>query len=101
MALSPWQKNLAGAAALVAAATTVGGAAWAVGTATGYRFVLYKEFLVAEDQLEQTNKVLILLQFQMLDAKIKQNGHLEFNELQQYCALARELGYVQIPACGL
>lgn len=73
---------------------------WNAGDYTGVRPVIKKEFLTIAEQMDQANKTLTLIQFQMLHAKLLQNGKLDFVEQQQYCALAQSLGYVQIPICG-
>lgn len=73
---------------------------WAAGDYTGIRPVIKKEFMTVAEQMNQANQTLTLIQFQMLHAKLLQNGKLDFVDQQQYCALAQSLGYVQIPICG-
>ena len=93
-----WLLSMAG---IFTAIGVVWGGLWAAGEATALRPVLKYELQATMAQVEQTSKTVLLLQFQVLDAKLKQNGRLEFGELQQYCAVARALGFVQIPECHL
>lgn len=78
----------------------------------GVQPVLSRDFEAAESmtaanlktlqaQLDKISQTEALLQWQVLNAKLQQNGRLDFNELQQYCALSKALQFVQIPQCGL
>lgn len=84
-----------------AAAATAIGALWAGASFLDLQPVLSRDLAPLKMKIAEETKSLLLLQWQILDAKLKQNGTLEFAELQQYCSLSRELGFVRIPVCGL
>ncbi len=79
---------------------------------TDFRPVLISEFRLAEDgtaasilklqQAADANAALLLsIEWQTLDIKLRKGGGLDFAELQRYCSLSRSLQYVHIPECGL
>lgn len=86
-------------AGVVTALSVIAGTAWAIGDYTELRPVVKREFKMVQAQMESTNKAILLLQFSILDQK-RQQGALTFLETQQYCSIARELGYVNVPGCG-
>lgn len=83
----------------IAALGIVSGAAYTVGDSTGYRPVIKTELQLVMEQSEQNSQAILFIQFQLLDEK-RQRGGLTFLELQQYCDVAKKLGYVSVPGCG-
>lgn len=83
----------------VAAIGVVSGAMYTVGDSTGYRPIIKNEFRLVMEQMQQNSQAVLQIQFQLLEEK-RQRGGLTFLELQQYCDLAKTLGYVQVPGCG-
>ena len=79
------------------------GAAWTAGDYTGLRFILKREFVVAQDQiqktqqeieaqLQQSQKLEQLSRFQLLDMKRKLST-LTWDENMDRCKIAEALGY--------
>jgi hypothetical protein len=58
-------------------------------------------FKVVQAQIETLTTVADRAEWGTLNAKLQQNGTLEFLERQRYCSLSRELGYTGIPICGI
>jgi hypothetical protein len=101
--------SLTQAAAGFAALTTLSVGAWKTGEYLEVRPVIVKEWKQAQaaetevlkglvEQQSQMTTSLVELQFQTLAMKRKM-GALDFMEQQQFCSLAKQLGYVGIESC--
>lgn len=87
------------AAIVITAVGVITGAFWTVGNATGYRPVLIKELEPTVQQLEALGNNFLLLKFQLYQEKRNQGGLL-FNELQEYCRIARVLDFLAVEGCN-
>ena len=85
-------------AATLAALSVIGGTLWAAGDYTGIRPVMKNEFIKVQQTLNDNQKVLLQLRFQLLMQK-KQYGTLDFLEQQELCQISHTLGYFGIPGC--
>lgn len=92
-------KILKEAAIVVTSVGVIFGALWTVGNATGYRPVLVNELAPTVQQLEALGNNFLLLKFQLLQEKRAQGGLL-FNELQEYCRIARVLDFLAVDGCN-
>ncbi len=84
----------------IAGAITGIGTIWAALDWLDVRPVLARELKEVQAQIQTLTDKQILIEWSQLDAKLKQNGGLDFQEKQRYCSLSRALGYVGIPECG-
>jgi len=96
-------------AIILAALGAIGTAAWAFGTATGYRPALISELHESESKLVQSDKnteqtlenlsnAMLLIRLQLL-MKERELGGLSFQDQQELCRIARILSYVGVPGC--
>jgi hypothetical protein len=101
-------------AAIYSAVLGLAGGAWLALDYTETRPVILKEFNEAQADSAEVMKGLLEqqtlmqkqlstsvmeLQFQTLDMKRKQAGHLEWSDHQNYCRIAKRLDYVNVEGC--
>jgi hypothetical protein len=75
------------------ATVTVLSMIWAAADYTEVRPIIKKEFNEQASAVQQNSDSLNLLRFQALRAKQKETSILELQELNEMCAIARELGF--------
>lgn len=90
---------------VAAAVGLLGGMALGVGDYTELRPPTLKEIRAElspmKVQIKQIADTTLLLRWQLLNSKRLYGGGLTFEELREFCALSRELGYIGIPECGI
>jgi hypothetical protein len=85
-------KTIISAAAVLAALTSISWAAWQLGEYTELRPAIYKELHLVMDKVEQSQQTLLLIRYQILDAKLNQGG-LTVSESIERCQIAKILEY--------
>jgi len=79
-------------AAMLTAATVLGGSAWATLDYLEIRPVIEREMVQLEQQLETVSESVLLNRFQFLTVKLKM-APLSFEEQIEYCRIAEALKY--------
>ena len=91
--------NILLAGALFGAVSSMGYGTWKVLDYTELRPITLKEYHITQQQLDGLSNSYLLIRFQILMEKRKQQGLVSFEEQQEICRIARVLGYVGVPGC--
>jgi hypothetical protein len=95
-----WTNRYLKLTSILAATATAAGIIWAVADYTEVRPVIVKEFNEQISVVQNNSHSILLIRFQFLKSKQKITQLLTFEELNEMCAIAQELGFTAgMPEC--